>query len=165
FASWLHETLQTSHIETAACFDAIHGLTGLGPGLTPSGDDLLVGALAVLDALAERKTHAALANAIAAAPRGLTSPLSDYLLRAAAAGYLGDPLCRAVSAVISGKAEAAVASIREIGHSSGWDMLVGAVSTLKIVAAARSQWRPEEPGRTALQLAQAESTATCRRLY
>jgi hypothetical protein len=135
FQSWLCHARETDRIEIAASCDAIHGLIGLGPGLTPSGDDFLVGALAVLDALAERKAHAALAHAIAAAPRGLTSPLSDYLLRAAAAGHVGEPLCRAVSAVISGMAGAAVAAVRNIGHSSGWDMLVGVTSALQVVAA------------------------------
>jgi hypothetical protein len=135
FQCWLCHALETDRIETAASCDAIHGLIGLGPGLTPSGDDFLVGALALLDALTERKAHAALARAIAAAPRGLTSPLSEYLLRAAAAGHVGEPLCRAVSAVISGMADAAVASIRNIGHSSGWDMLVGVANTLQVIAA------------------------------
>jgi hypothetical protein len=137
FQSWLCDTLETDYIETTASVDATRGLIGLGPGLTPSGDDFLVGALAVLDALAERKALAALAHAIAAAPRGLTSPLSGYLLRAAAAGHVGEPLCRAVSAVISGMAGTAVAAIRNIGHSSGWDMLVGVMSALRVVAGAR----------------------------
>jgi uncharacterized protein DUF2877 len=144
FESWLCGALETHHIETAASVAAIHGLIGLGPGLTPSGDDFLVGALALLDALAERKAHAALAHAIAVAPRGLTSPLSHYLLRAAAAGHIGESVCRAISAVISGMIDSAVGSIREIGHSSGWDMLVGVASTLRVVAAARlavaSRW-------------------------
>jgi hypothetical protein len=160
FQSWLREALQTNRIDTAACLDAIQGLIGLGPGLTPSGDDFLVGALAVLDALAERNAHAALADAIAAALPGLTCPLSNYLLRAAATGHLGEPLCRAVSAMISGMVEPAVGSIRAIGHSSGWDMLVSAASTLKVVAAARSRWPPDEASRTAPQLAQLENTTT-----
>jgi Protein of unknown function (DUF2877) len=145
FESWLYDALEAHHIETTTSVAAILGLIGLGPGLTPSGDDFLVGALALLDALAERKAHAALAHAIAVAPRGLTSPLSDYLLRAAAAGHIGESLCCAISAVISGAIGSAVASIREIGHSSGWDMLVGAVSTLRVVAAARTQREASVP--------------------
>jgi hypothetical protein len=108
------------------------------PLSTPSGDDFLVGALALLDALAESKAHAALARAIAVGPSGLTSPLSDYLLRAAAAGHVGEHLCRAVSLAISGRAEAAIAAVRNIGHSSGWDMMAGIATTLQAVATARS---------------------------
>ncbi len=137
FKSWLCDTLETDHVAISASSEAIAGLIGLGPGLTPSGDDFLVGALALLDALAERKAHAALAGAIADSPRGLTSPLSDCFLRAAAAGHVGEHLCCAISAVISGALDTAVAAIRRIGHSSGWDMMVGVATTLEVVAVAR----------------------------
>jgi hypothetical protein len=109
-------------------------LIGLGPGLTPSGDDVLVGALALLDALSERNAHAALARAVVGIPHGSTCALSECLLKAAAAGHLGAALCCAVSAVVSGAAEEAVAAIRKIGHSSGWDMMVGILTALRAVA-------------------------------
>jgi hypothetical protein len=143
FQSWLCDALETPDAMPAASPAPVHALIGLGPGLTPSGDDFLVGALALLDALAERRAHAALAGAIVAAPRGRTSPLSDCLLRAAAAGHVGENLCRAVSAVVSGAPEAAVAAIRTIGHSSGWDMLAG--MTTALVCTTR---RPFEMGST-----------------
>lgn len=133
FQSWLRAVLGTHRMPTVASSEPVHALIGLGPGLTPSGDDFLVGALALLDALGERSAHAVLARAIADAPRGLTSPLSDCLLRAAAAGHVGENLCRAVSAVISGAAETAVAALRHTGHSSGWDMLAGVVGALGAV--------------------------------
>jgi len=131
FRSWLCDALETPDAMPAASPAPVHALIGLGPGLTPSGDDFLVGALALLDALAERDAHAALAGAIAAAPRGRTSPLSDCLLRAAAAGHVGEDLCRAVSAVVSGAPAAAVTAIRTVGHSSGWDMLAGMTVALE----------------------------------
>ena len=122
--------------------EAVRGLIGLGPGLTPSGDDFLVGALALLDAIGERDAHAALARAIIdAAWRDATTPLSACFLRAAAAGHVGEALHRAVSSVITGDVDAAVAAIEKIGHSSGWDMMAGIMTTLRIAAAAR----PETP--------------------
>src|SRR5262245_44428068 len=127
FASWLRGALETDRVSPAEAA-AVQDLIGLGPGLTPSGDDFLAGALALLDALAETRAHAALAGAINASPRGLTSPLSGCLLRAAAAGHVGEHLHRAIAAVISGEADTAIAAIRNIGHSSGWDMLAGAVT-------------------------------------
>jgi hypothetical protein len=130
FASWLSAAPDQSPAVPAP----IAGLVGLGPGLTPSGDDFLSGALALLDALGERSVHAALARAIAQAPSGATSPLSRCLLNAAAAGHVGEHLCRAVSSVISGNVAAAIAAVQTIGHSSGWDMMVGIVTTLRIVA-------------------------------
>jgi hypothetical protein len=137
FQSWLRAALDTDQMPAAASPELVQALMGLGPGLTPSGDDVLAGALALLDALMERRGHAALARAITDAPRGLTSPLSDCLLRAAAAGLVGETLCRAVSAIISGAPETAVATIRNIGHSSGWDMLAGIATALEVVVCVR----------------------------
>jgi hypothetical protein len=131
FRSWLSDALEGDHLPP---FECVHALIGLGPGLTPSGDDILVGALALLDALSERRAHAALAHAIATAPRGLTSPLSGCLLRMAAAGHIGEQLWRAVAAVVSGAPAAAVAALRGIGHSSGWDMLAGIAMALAAAA-------------------------------
>jgi len=144
FASWLRGALETDRVSLAES-NAVQDLIGLGPGLTPSGDDFLAGALALLDALAEIKAHAALAGAINASPRRLTSPLSGCLLRAAAAGHIGEHLHRAIAAVISGDVDTAVAAIRNIGHSSGWDMLAGATTALSVVATARSPGSRRRP--------------------
>jgi hypothetical protein len=137
FTSWLRGVLESDRVPTAGS-EAVQGLIGLGFGLTPSGDDFLAGTLALLDALAETQAHAALASAINASPRELTSPLSGCLLRAAAIGYVGENLHCAIAAVISGDVDTAVAAIRNIGHSSGWDMLAGATTALQVVASARS---------------------------
>jgi hypothetical protein len=134
FESWLLGALETVSVPITASPAPVTDLIGLGPGLTPSGDDVLVGALALLDALAERQAHAALARAVAAIPHGSTSALSECLLKTAAAGHLGADLCCVVAAVVSGAAAEAVAAIRKIGHSSGWDMMVGILTTLRAVA-------------------------------
>jgi Protein of unknown function (DUF2877) len=105
-------------------------LIGLGPGLTPSGDDFLIGALAMLDALEQTNTHAALGEAILATA-SRTSPLSASLLRAATAGHVGENLHTMVAAVIAGDAEAALAAAARVGHTSGWDALAGAVVTAR----------------------------------
>lgn len=134
FESWLLGTVETDFVPITASPTPVTDLVGLGPGLTPSGDDVLIGALALLDALSETKAHVALARAVAAVPHGSTSALSECLLKTAAAGHLGADLCCAVSAVVAGAAEEAVAAIRKIGHSSGWDMMVGVLTTLRAVA-------------------------------
>ena len=135
FADWLRAVLDAPHCAPDA--SPVLDLVGLGPGLTPSGDDVLAGALATLDALAERNAHAALARAIVDAPSGLTSPLSECLLRAAAAGHVGDSLGRAVSSAVAGEPDAAVAVLRQVGHSSGWDMLAGIATALAAVVGVR----------------------------
>jgi uncharacterized protein DUF2877 len=138
FESWLRGALKLDHAP-AAWLTAPQDLIGLGYGLTPSGDDFLVGTLALLDALEERDAHAALARTVAAACPAATSPLSCCLLRAAAAGHVGEHLHRAVSSVVSGNVDAAIAAARNIGHASGWDMLAGVAIALRVVAAARSR--------------------------
>jgi hypothetical protein len=109
---------------------AVRDLVGLGHGLTPSGDDFLAGALAALDALDQTNMHAALARAvIAAADR--TTPLSATFLRAAAAGHVGESLHAMIAAVLTGDGDAALATARRIGHTSGWDTLAGALVTAR----------------------------------
>jgi len=138
FESWLSDALITDRAPAIAAAP-IQGLIGLGPGLTPSGDDFLMGALAVLDALAERKIHAALARAFADISPTSTSPLSHCFLSAATAGHIGEHLHGAVAWIMSGNRDAAIATVRNIGHSSGWDMLAGIATTLRIVAAKRGR--------------------------
>ena len=115
----------------------VSGLIGLGPGLTPSGDDFLVGALATLDALGEDDAHVLLARAITDALPGATSALSAAFLRAAAGRHIGENLHRVVSSAIAGDVAAALTAAASIGHSSGWDMLAGITSTLQTVTMLR----------------------------
>jgi hypothetical protein len=119
--------------------DAVRRLVGLGHGLTPSGDDVIVGALALLAALAAsnaqaRIAHTRLTQALDQIPPGPTSPLSHCFLRVAAAGHVGEHLHAVIAALICGDADAAIASAQAIGHSSGWDMLAGAVTALSAVS-------------------------------
>ena len=134
FERWLIGVLASGHAHTMTTEGAIEGLIGLGPGLTPSGDDFLVGALALLDALGERDAHTALASAMTNHLRALTTPLSACFLKVAAAGHVGEALHRAVSSVVTGDVDAAVLAAEKIGHSSGWDMMAGAITTLTIAA-------------------------------
>jgi hypothetical protein len=137
FERWLSKVLDAGAIRAIGGREAVQGLIGLGPGLTPSGDDFLVGALALLDAIGERDAHAALARAIIDALPGSTTPLSACFLTAAAARHVGETLHRAVSSVMRGDVDAAVAAADKIGHSSGWDMMAGITTTLRVAAAAR----------------------------
>jgi hypothetical protein len=111
----------------------VRDIVGMGHCLTPSGDDVLIGALALLDALGKRRAHASLARAVSLVPPGLTSLLSHCFLRTAAAGHVGEGLHEAVSSIVRGDADRAVAAIRDIGHSSGWDMMAGIVTALDAV--------------------------------
>jgi hypothetical protein len=107
-------------------------LIGLGAGLTPAGDDFLVGYLAGLwcsagaDA-ARRSFLAELGAAVAAA--GRTNAISRSYLRAASAGEVSESLARAAERIAHGAApaavDAAVGAALAVGASSGADGMLG----------------------------------------
>jgi len=124
---------QAVRADDAAAFEAAAlPLLGLGPGLTPSGDDLvgaclfarrLCGLDAAWDAVAKNLTRAATARS-----NTISAALFGDLARGAAYAPLHD-LAAAASARSDGGDDAALvaaaASLTAIGHSSGWDMLTG----------------------------------------
>jgi hypothetical protein len=110
------------------------GLLGLGPGLTPSGDDVLCGTLVALRAVGWNDAADRLAHAIDRVAAGATSLLSQAFLRAAAEGLGAEPLHETICALISGRAGALARHLHaldRIGHTSGWDALAGAVLVLQ----------------------------------
>ena len=120
---------------------ATHGLIGLGPGLTPSGDDLVAGLAIALSATGEADAAAALAVFVRGAPADATSALSRAFLDAAIAGLPTAALHAAIAALINGDEAALAAAVDRldgVGHTSGWDMLAGAVLGLRAVTHRRS---------------------------
>lgn len=107
-------------------------LLGLGPGLTPSGDDL-VGAFLfarrVTATAAETPAWQRAAAAIVTAARDRTHPISLTLLADLAGGDAHAPLHDLTHALAASLAPAmlreATDRLTRIGHSSGWDMLAG----------------------------------------
>jgi hypothetical protein len=109
-------------------------LLGLGPGLTPSGDDLLCGMLVALHAVGETDMASALYAEIAKAAPAATSPISAAFLRAAAEGLGCEALHAAIAAILEGQVEALAGRIEalgRVGHTSGWDALAGALLVLQ----------------------------------
>lgn len=108
------------------------GLLGMGPGLTPSGDDLLGGILIALHRFDRGADARFLWRSVAPACAGQTNEVSAELLRAAALGHGSHALHGALEALISGDDLArAVARLAQQGHSSGWDSLLGLVIVLE----------------------------------
>ena len=102
------------------------GLIGLGPGLTPSGDDYLGGMLVALR-LAGRGAQAdGLWRWLEPRLHGRTSAISGAHLVAAAAGEAHE----ALHAVLNGNLD--LDALDAVGHTSGWDALAGAVAVLTI---------------------------------
>lgn len=112
-------------------------LLGLGPGLTPSGDDLLCGVMIALGVTGQTQRRALLSGAVLSAAPGLTSPLSCAFLAAAADGEGAEALHAALNAMIEGRSKEDVvglaAAAGRIGHTSGWDALAGAALALSAV--------------------------------
>lgn len=116
--------------------EAVEKLIGLGPGLTPSGDDFLGGAMIALSMSGYSESAAALAVPALAAAADRTNRISQAHLRAAARGLGADALHRCVDALARGDREAlraAIEGLDAIGHSSGWDALAGAVWALNAI--------------------------------
>lgn len=91
---------------------AVDALTGLGPGLTPAGDDALAGILLVAG---DRDA------AIAAAARARTNDIACAFLRWAARGQSIEPVHR----LLAGGGRPALADLLRFGHSSGADLAFG----------------------------------------
>jgi Protein of unknown function (DUF2877) len=104
--------------------EAVAGLLGRGPGLTPAGDDVLAGFLVAarafgLDARRVRTATAALAP-------GRTTALSAALLWHAARGECIDEVAALVAALAGqGHPESALRRLLAVGHTSGAALAVG----------------------------------------
>jgi Protein of unknown function (DUF2877) len=120
----------------AAAARAADRLVGLGPGLTPSGDDLLAGTLAALRLLGgDAAFTAALADHISAVGRRRTTALSATLLRLAGQGNVAAEAGRVIKALSGqGSLEEAARRLHAVGHTSGADLaqglLIGATAAL-----------------------------------
>ncbi|ACQ78844.1 hypothetical protein Bcav_0581 [Beutenbergia cavernae DSM 12333] len=104
-------------------------LVGRGPGLTPSGDDALVGAVGALHArrLPDRAADGvrALAELVATRGSALTTDVSCAYLRDACRGRFAGPLRRALAARPGVVGSAAIRDLLAVGHTSGADTLLG----------------------------------------
>jgi hypothetical protein len=120
--------------------DFVGLLLGLGPGLTPSGDDFLGGAMIALAALGEAGRARGLAELALPAAARLTGKISVAHLACAAEGEGAAALHEALAVLARpepGAIATALAAIGRIGHCSGWDGLAGAVAVLA--------WRAARP--------------------
>jgi len=115
--------------DPGAAFAAALPLLGLGAGLTPSGDDLVGGAVfgrRIASGADSRWTS--VGRKLSREIRNRSHAVSAALFADLAAGRSFAPLHDIVQALIDGDHESALRAARSlvaIGHSSGWDMLTG----------------------------------------
>ena len=118
----------------------VNKLIGLGPGLTPSGDDFLGGMMIALHAIGEHGLCSQLWPEIYQSAAVSTNPISFTHLKAASEGMGSKCIHRAISDMTGGNAEAMFGSmvgINRIGHTSGWDTVAGIVLTFEVWLQAR----------------------------
>lgn len=131
--------------DLAGAVEAAERIVGLGPGLTPSGDDVLAALLVALRSLGDSLRHGAtslwladwLGAAVTADADTRTTALAATLLHCAAHGQAGAE----VAAVLRGVAgheplEPAVRRLLAAGHTSGadlaWGLLAGCDAALTL---------------------------------
>lgn len=105
-------------------------LIGLGPGLTPSGDDLLGGILLALSALGHGDLRDDLWRALEGELEHLTVGISAAHLAASADGLASAAVHDALISILRGDADAVphhLSALAAIGHSSGFDTLAGLI--------------------------------------
>lgn len=113
-------TRAVEHLERGELGGAVQALTGLGPGLTPAGDDALAGIL-----LIERVRRGTAPAEVRAAR---TNEVAGAFLAWAARGQSISPVHRFLSAAAGKDAAAATAALRSLlryGQSSGADLALG----------------------------------------
>ena len=112
---------------------AVDLLLGLGEGLTPSGDDVLCGCLLALSAIGLLAERDELARWVLMRAGDKTNRISIAHIGEAAKGYGAMALRETITAVLKGGEgmREILPGIANIGHTSGWDSMLGIIITLK----------------------------------
>jgi hypothetical protein len=119
---------------TSALAHAV-SLIGLGPGLTPSGDDFLVGVLTIFNTRNSPSfSHKAFCELVVEKAKSLTNEISYMALKKASIGKVRESLIRLIHSLINGTEEDLILSLNKvlnIGSSSGTDIALGLVCGLE----------------------------------
>ncbi len=115
------------------------GLVGLGEGLTPAGDDCLVGVLAVLQRFARSwlRTHPEIEASVNRAAVSTTLVAQEFIVHALQ-GHFAESLLHLVAADSSGAARRAAGRLLRTGATSGADTLGGVRLALTALGLPRS---------------------------
>lgn len=106
----------------------IKSLLGLGPGLTPSGDDLLGGAFIGMHSLGRAELAYELWDGLQPAAQQRTNTISLAHLNWAARGAGAAAIHMTIGSLLRNHGDAladCLAAVGRIGHTSGWDTLAG----------------------------------------
>jgi hypothetical protein len=125
-------------------------LVGLGPGLTPSGDDFLGGLLFAAHSLKRAYPgdfcwgREVITDLMGWAYKQ-THSISHTVLSDLALGHGPEPLHEVVKSLLTGQdlrcLISAVTRLLEIGHTTGWDILAGALTGMLLVKGRLNKFR------------------------
>jgi hypothetical protein len=107
-------------------------LAGLGAGLTPAGDDFIMGAIYAVWVIHPPEIASVLAQEIANTAAPLTTSLSAAWLRSAGRGEAGSVWHEFLNALVAGNTSAIQLQMTKLlafGHTSGADALVGFIGS------------------------------------
>jgi hypothetical protein len=125
---------------TAAVAAAVR-IIGLGPGLTPTGDDVLAGCVIALHRLGQPRLAMAFGTQVAETARTRTTSLSAALLRHAAAGEaLPQSVALADALAGVGDVDASASALLRVGHTSGHDLARGLLLAARVAAHRAKGW-------------------------
>ncbi len=119
--------------------DKLCSILGLGPGLTPSGDDFIYGVLSVLfyyNRLSGKSSDwlSLAAARISNAARNLTTVISYNMLRSCINGEFSEYIKNLLIGILYGNnVEPLLKKVLQIGSSSGADIAAGILYCLKIL--------------------------------
>ena len=110
-------------------------LIGLGPGLTPSGDDFIGGMLIALNLINKSSAAQKIWESAKCQDSIIRNPITRAHLKSASKGMGSSALHEALTVIINGRVDEIQSTIDKlalIGHTSGWDSLAGAITVLQI---------------------------------
>lgn len=126
--------LQNKRLSTAITHAA--SLLGLGPGLTPAGDDFLVGLFTVMGVRTNQYfSYQSFCEEVVLQAKALTNDISYMALAKAAVGQVRESISDLMEALFSGSEEELICSLRRvlaIGSTSGTDISLGIIAGLEM---------------------------------
>lgn len=119
--------------QTTSALQHAVSLIGLGPGLTPSGDDFLVGLLTIFNT-SPCFSHKAFCEEVVKQAKSLTNEISYMAIKKASIGKVRESIILLIHSLINGTERDLILSITKvlnIGSSSGTDIALGLVCGLE----------------------------------
>ncbi|WP_059172634.1 DUF2877 domain-containing protein [Bacillus sp. FJAT-27445] len=128
--------MELSEGKIGPAIESARGIIGLGPGLTPSGDDFLTGMLAAFSIQdSPAHTFSEFGRQVVEIARPLTNVISWTALQKASQGLVRESTISLIQAVLYGNEDdlfKALNEVLKIGSTSGTDMALGLAAGFEI---------------------------------